>query len=254
MSYWPTNQVYKVGMFSSLCHPPLCRMWTPTHGPRPKTWLVSGICCSSPSRTSASSSMSSTTLNPTTGSTCHSQLPSHPLSGRYFPPLLPSALAGVGKPPTPASLLPPPPPLLPLFFTLRLPPLVPAWDELLTGPPCQNKGAREIPLGMHGDIYLKEGWRWFVWGVCVCMYVKPCFEHACVPNCRVLQLSMANVHRPVWKNAVLLLLLLFFNASAFVFCLFSVSLSINVLETSHVQLTLDSFCALTFTQCSRQSM
>lgn len=170
MSYWPTNQVYKVGMFSSLCHPPLCRMWTPTHGPRPKTWLVSGICCSSPSRTSASSSMSSTTLNPTTGSTCHSQLPSHPLSGRYFPPLLPSALAGVGKPPTPASLLPPPPPLLPLFFTLRLPPLVPAWDELLTGPPCQNKGAREIPLGMHGDIYLKEGWRWFVWGVCVCMW------------------------------------------------------------------------------------
>lgn len=97
--------------------PLLVRMWMPTHGPQPRTWQVSGTCCSSPLRTSASSSMSSTISSPMTGSQCRLRLPSRPLSGRYFPPLLPSALAGVGKPPKPASLLPPPPPpFLPLFF------------------------------------------------------------------------------------------------------------------------------------------
>lgn len=47
----------------------------------------------------------------------------------------------------------------------------------------------EIFISKRADVGLCE--------VCVCMYVKPCFEHACVPNCRVLQLSMANVHWPV---------------------------------------------------------
>lgn len=95
----------------------LVRMRMPIHDPQPRTWQVSGTCCSSPLRTSASSLMSSTISSLVTGSLVCLQLPTHPLSGRYFPPLLPSALAGVGKPPKPASLLlPPPPPFIPVPF------------------------------------------------------------------------------------------------------------------------------------------
>lgn len=116
----------------------------PTRGPHPRTWLVSGTCCSSPSRISASSSMSSTTSSPMTGSPFRLRLPSRPLSGRYFPPLLPSALAGVGKPPKPASLLPPPPPFSHSFLSPLLTSLRPHVGWYLTGPPCPiQKGQRE---------------------------------------------------------------------------------------------------------------
>lgn len=118
----------------------------PTRGPQPRTWLVSGTCCSSPSRTSASSSMSSTTSSPMTGSPCHLRLPSRPLSGRYFPPLLPSALAGVGKPPKPASLLPPPPPFLPLFFTSPFDFPCPCVGRTLTGPPGPIQRGQRDPF------------------------------------------------------------------------------------------------------------
>lgn len=129
----------------------------PIRGPVPRTWLVSGTCCSSPLRTSVSSSMSSTTSSPTTGSPCHRRLASHPLSGRYFPHLLPSALAGVGKPPKPASLLPPPPPFLPLLFLSYLPFQRPSFRCGINGGlPGQYKEATEIPLGMHGQLHVKE--------------------------------------------------------------------------------------------------
>lgn len=122
--------------------PLLVRMWMLTRGPQPRTWLVSGTCCSSPSRTSVSSSMSSTISNPMTGSLCRLRLPSRSLTGRYFPPLLPSALAGVGKPPKPASLLPPPPPFLPLFFLtpFQVNPIL-AWDRQRASLSC-SKGPR----------------------------------------------------------------------------------------------------------------
>lgn len=122
------------------------RMPMPIHDPHPRTWLVSGTCCSSPLRTSASSLMSCTISSLMTGSQCRLQLPSHPLSGRYFPPLLPSALAGVGKPPKPASLLPPPPPfLLPFYFiSLWLPSVCVGWT--LMGSPCPTQKAQIDPF------------------------------------------------------------------------------------------------------------
>lgn len=130
----------------------------PTRGPRPKTWLVFGTCCSSPSRTSASSLMSSTTSSPMTGIPRHPLLPGRPPSGRYFPPMQPSALAGVGKPPKPASLLPPPPPFLPLFFYP-----CPCVGCTLTGPPCPTqRGSRGPSRHAWGSNPLKEGscvWR-----------------------------------------------------------------------------------------------
>lgn len=112
----------------------LVRIQMPTHALQPRTWLVFGTSFSYPLKTSASNLMSCTISSPMTGSPWHLQLPSQILSGRYFPPLLPSALAGVGKPPKPASLLPPPLPLLPLFFY----PASPSWDELLQGLPVQR--------------------------------------------------------------------------------------------------------------------
>lgn len=142
----------------------------------PRTWLVFGTCCSSPSRTSVSSSMSSTTLNQTTGSPGRWRLTSRPLSGRYFPHLLPSALAGVGKPPKPASLLPPPPPFLPLLFLFYLPFQCPSFPcGINGGPPVQYKEAREIPLGMHGQLHVKEGCLWLD-----LMRSPACVTHWCV--------------------------------------------------------------------------
>lgn len=160
--------------FSSL--PLLVRMWMPTRGPQPRTWLVSGTCCSSPSRTSASSSMSSTISSPMTGSPCRLRLPSRPLSGRYFPPLLPSALAGVGKPPKPASLLlPPPPPFLPLFFTSPFDFPSPCVGWTITGPPCPIQRGQRDPFRHAWKTSSQRGLSL----VCF-LNVKPCFEHACV--------------------------------------------------------------------------
>ena len=147
----------------------------PTRGPQPRTWQVSGTCCSSPSRTSASSSTSSTISSPMTGSPCRLRLPSRPLSGRYFPPLLPSALAGVGKPPKPASLLPPPPPFLPLFFTSPFDFPLRGMNSL-TGLPCPVEKGQRDPF--------RHAWKKKVISkravVGVFLNVKPCFEHACV--------------------------------------------------------------------------
>lgn len=153
--------------------PLLVRMWMPIHGPHPRTWLVSGTCCSSPLRTSASSLMSSTISSPMTGSMCRLRLPSRPLSGRYFPPLLPSALAGVGKPPKPASLLPPPPPFLPLFFTSRLtcPPSLRGMNK--QGPPCPIQRGQRDPFRHAWKNTSQTGQS------LVRQSVKPCFEHAC---------------------------------------------------------------------------
>lgn len=174
--------------------PLLVRMRMPIHGPQPRTWQVSGTCCSSPLRTSASSLMSSTISSPMTGSLFYLQLPTHPLSGRYFPPLLPSALAGVGKPPKPASLLPPPPPpFLPLFFTSPSTSPRPCVGWTLTGPPCPTQRVQRDPFR---HAWTNSPQR----GLLVCFVCKAliwaCMCHLLM--C-VLQWSMAKMHWLIWQ-------------------------------------------------------